>query len=146
MNKTINIPWLKIIGWAILIHIILIVISVLEVTIYAMIINPDQEQVVYEQHAQLTAPFITIILGIILFFFIARILVHKRYAKRKLIGIALPLTYIILDIFILVISGTDWAKLYLVFIISFLTKFLASYIGAISLKNDKISDVINNHN
>lgn len=140
MSKSNNIPWLRIIGWAMLVHIILIAISIVEVAVYSMIINPNQEQLIYEQHAQLTAPFISIFFGIILFFFISRVLTKKRYKKRKLIGIAFPLIYIILDLLILILSQTNWSKLYLVFIISFLTKILASYFGAFSLTNNKTSD------
>ena len=139
MNKSTNLSWLKIIGWAILIHVILIAISILEVSIYSMIIYPNQEQLIYEQHAQLSAPFITIIFGIILFFFISRMLTKERYIKRKLIGISLPLAYIILDILILIISETDWNKLYLVLIISFLTKIIASYIGATTFRKSEPS-------
>lgn len=130
MNKNNNIPWLKIIGWAILIHIILISISVLEVLVYSMIINPNQEQLVYEQHAQLTAPYITIIFGVLFFFFVSRMLTKQRYSKRKIIGIVFPLIYIIFDILILGLSETHWSKLYLVFIVLFLTKILSSYLGA----------------
>ncbi|MGB5372003.1 MAG: hypothetical protein WBN18_16360 [Flavobacteriaceae bacterium] len=137
MTTNIKLPWLKLLGWAILIHIILIVLSILEVVAYSTIINPGHEQSFYEQHAQTTAPYISIIFGIILFFFISRLLVKKRYDKRQVIALALPITYIIIDIIIMLLSNTDWGQQYLAFIVSFVTKILASYIGATSVRKNE---------
>jgi hypothetical protein len=44
MTTNIKLPWLKILGWAILIHVILIVLSILEVVVYSTIINTGHEQ------------------------------------------------------------------------------------------------------
>ena len=137
MTTNIKLPWLKLLGWAILIHIILIVLSILEVVAYSTIINPGHEQSFYEQHAQTTAPYISIIFGIILFFFISRLLVKKRYYNRQVIALALPITYIIIDIIIMLLSNSDWGQQYLAFIVSFVTKILASYIGATSVRKNE---------
>lgn len=137
MTTNIKLPWFRILGWAVLIHIILIVLSILEVVAYSTIINPGHEQSIYEQHAQTTAPYISIIFGIILFFFISRLLVKKRYDKRQVIALALPITYIIIDIIIMLLSNTDWGQQYLAFIVSFVTKILASYIGATSVRKNE---------
>lgn len=135
MTTNNKIPWLKIIGWALLIHVILIALSILEVVIFSTIIEPGQEPTYYEQHAQMTAPYVSIIFGIILFYLISRLLVKKRYNKRKLIGLMLPGIYIIMDIVFLLLSDTNWGQQYLVFMMSFVTKTLASYIGATTIKN-----------
>ncbi len=137
MTTNIKIPWLKIIGWALLLHIILIALSILEVVIFSTIIEPGQEPTYYEQHAQITAPYISIIFGIILFFFISRLLVKKRYNKRKLIGLLLPAIYIIMDLLFLQLSDTDWGQQFWTFMISFITKVLASYIGATTIKKNE---------
>jgi len=134
MTTNIKIPWLKIIGWALLLHIILIALSILEVVIFSTIIEPGQEPIYYEQHAQIAAPYISIIFGIVLFFFISRLLVKKRYNKRKLIGLLLPAIYIIMDLLFLLLSDTDWGQQFFTFMISFITKTLASYIGATTIK------------
>ena len=137
MTTNIKLPWFKILGWAVLIHIILIVLSILEVLVYSTVINTGHEKSFYEQHAQTTAPYISIIFGIILFFFISRLLVKKRYDKRQVIALALPITYIIIDIIIMLLSNTDWGQQYLAFIVSFVTKILASYIGATSVRKNE---------
>ena len=68
---------LKLIGLAVLAMITLVIISILEVTLYSYVINPGQEISVYEEHAQFSAPFISGIFGFIVFFLIA------RYWKKK---------------------------------------------------------------
>ncbi|MGB5459490.1 MAG: hypothetical protein WBM91_16035 [Eudoraea sp.] len=135
MTTNNKIPWLKIIGWALLIHIILIALSILEVVIFSSLIEPGQQPTYYEQHAQMTAPYVSIIFGIILFFFISRLLVKKRYNKRKFIGLMLPGIYIIMDLVFLLLSDTNWGHQYLIFMMSFITKTLASYIGATTINN-----------
>ena len=59
---------LKLIGLAILTMITLVVISFLEVAVYSYLINPRQDQSIYEAHANLSAPYISGIFGFIVFF------------------------------------------------------------------------------
>ena len=63
---------LKLTGLAILVMITLIIISILEVTIYSYVVNPGQSVSVYEAHAESSAPYISGIFGFIIFFLIAR--------------------------------------------------------------------------
>ena len=63
MKKANRALWLKLIGWAILSHIILIAISFIEVFIYSIIVNPGQEESVYNEHAAQSAPYVAIIFG-----------------------------------------------------------------------------------
>ena len=46
----------------------------------------------------------------------------------------LPAIYIVMDLVILQLSETDWGEQYLIFMTSFITKTLASYIGATTIK------------
>jgi hypothetical protein len=68
---------LKLIGLAILTMITLVIISFLEVAVYSYLINPGQEQSVYEAHAEVSAPYISGIFGFTIFFLVA------RYWKKK---------------------------------------------------------------
>ena len=70
---------LKLIGLAILTMITLVVISFLEVAVYSYLINPGQQQNVYEAHANNSAPYISGIFGIIVFFFVARYWKEKQF-------------------------------------------------------------------
>lgn len=129
MNTTVKIPWLKIIGWAFLIHVILIASSFIEVFIYATLVNSGQEQADYEAHATKSAPYIAIILGFIILFFIARFLVKKYQGQGIRIGILLALAYVILDVILLLSASVDWSAHYISFGVSFSTKILAGYLG-----------------
>ena len=133
MNKSQKMPWLKLVGWAFLTHIILFSLSYLEVFLYSILINPGQQQAVYEQHALVSAPYVAIILGIPLFYLVARWLA-KGYAGLELqIGIWLAILYIILDLIILIPLQVDWSAHWWIFLLSFLTKLGAAYWGARSM-------------
>ncbi|MEM7087435.1 MAG: hypothetical protein AAF489_14710 [Bacteroidota bacterium] len=134
MEKNNKALWLKLIGWAVLVHVILITISFIEVFIYSMIINPGQDQSVYNDHTAKSAPIVAIVFGIILFFLVARLLAKKRSDKRTFIGLMLAIFYIIIDLLVLIPFGVDWGKHYLVFILSFGTKLLAGFAGAYTIK------------
>ena len=122
--------WLKIIGWALLIHIILIALSFIEVFVYSLLFNPGQEEQVYEAHAQLSAPYISIIFGMPVFYFVAMFLAKKISLKSMQIAFGLPLIYILFDLTMLIPYEVDWEKHIWVFLISFGTKILCSYFGA----------------
>ena len=62
---------LKLIGLTILTMIVLVILSFLEVAVYSYLINPGQEQSVYEAHANTSAPYISGIFGFIVFFFVS---------------------------------------------------------------------------
>ena len=62
---------LKLIGLAILAMITLVIISILEVTLYSYVVNPGQDVSVYEEHAKFSAPFISGIFGFIIFFLVS---------------------------------------------------------------------------
>ena len=121
---------LKLIGLAILTMITLVVISFLEVAIYSYVINPGHEASFYEAHAQITAPYISGIFGFIVFFLITRNWKKKGYPNLFTLAILFPLTYVLLDIVVLLLAGmTQWSDFILIFILANAAKFLGSYLG-----------------
>jgi len=125
-----KLPWLKLIGWSVLIHIFLVALSFVEVYLYSILINPGQDQSIYELHAQQSAPYISILFGIPFFYFVSRKLAKKASIPVQWIGVSLPIVYMILDAMILLAFQIDWSEHGLVFFISFVTKLGASYLGA----------------
>ena len=120
----------KLIGLAILTMIALVIISILEVTLYSYVINPGQEIIVYKAHAQFSAPFISGIFGFIVFFLIARHWKKKEYHNVFKLIILFPLTYVLLDIVVLLLAGTvQWSDFILIFILANGAKFLGSFLG-----------------
>ena len=121
---------LKLIGLSILTMITLVIISILEVTVYSYVINPGQEVSVYDAHAEFSAPFISGIFGFIVFFLITRYWKKKEYQDLFKLVILFPLTYVLLDIVILLLAGTgQWSDFILIFILANAAKFLGGYLG-----------------
>lgn len=129
MNRTLLIG-LKITGWAILAHVILITLSISEVFVYSLAVNPDQDQKVYEAHAQWSAPYVSILFGIPVFYFAARMLVKTNEHYRRPIAIGLPLIYIIFDLIMLIPYMTDWGSNVWILVVSFSIKILSACLGA----------------
>ena len=121
---------LKLIGLAILTMITLVIISILEVTLYSYVINPGHENDVYEAHAEFSAPYISGIFGFIVFFLIARYWKKKGYQNLFKLVILFPLTYVLLDLLIILLIGNvQWRDFILIFILANGAKFLGSYLG-----------------
>lgn len=120
---------LKLIGLSILTMITLVIISFIEVGVYSYLINPGQEQPVYEAHAELTAPYISGIFGFAVFFLIARYWKNKEYSNVLKLVILFPLIYVLLDIIIITTAGVKWADFFLIFASANTAKFLGSYLG-----------------
>lgn len=128
------IDWIKILAWAIIIHLLLIAITIVEVSVFSVFIKPNRSEQFYQEHAKTIAPFIAIIFGFVLILLVAKRLYRKIENSNKWIGVLLAFAYIISDIIVLQISSVDWSVHYPVFLISFLTKLLAGYLGGIDTK------------
>ncbi len=120
---------LKLIGLAFLTMVTLVIMSFLEVAIYSYLINPGQEQSVYEAHAEVSAPYITGIFGFILFFLVARYWKKKKYPDVFQLVILFPVIYILLDIIIISAAGVKWSEFFVIFAMANTAKFLGSYLG-----------------
>jgi len=69
--------WLKLIGTTLLLHVALILLSIIEVTIYSYLIVPGKDEKFYSQHATVSGPWISATFGSLFMF-----LLVKRYVKR----------------------------------------------------------------
>ena len=87
---------LKLIGLTILTMIALVIISILEVALYSYVVNPGQEQSIYDAHAEFSAPYISGVFGFIVFFLIARYWKKKGYQDLLKLVFLFPLTYLLL--------------------------------------------------
>ena len=99
--------WLKLIGTALLLHIILILISILEVTIYSYLIVPGKEKEFYEAHAAVAGPWVSAIFGSLLMFFAVKRFL-KRFSQQQLTyAIWLPVIYIEIDLILIFAAGYE---------------------------------------
>jgi hypothetical protein len=120
---------LKLSGWAFLIHVILIGLTVAEVFIYSIVINTDQPNSFYEEHAQQSGPIIGIVIGFVVVWWIARMLMLKNSDSRLQISWGLPTAYVVIDIVMLVMAGIPPVSTWWIFGISYSTKFVAGYMA-----------------
>lgn len=119
----------KLIGLAMLTMIILVIISILEVAVYSHLINPGQEITVYETHASQSAPYVSGIFGFIIFFLVARFWNQKKYDNIASLVFLFPLTYVLIDIIVLVLADVKWADFLVIFLIANSAKFLGCFLG-----------------
>ncbi|MFN0173224.1 MAG: hypothetical protein ACKVU0_01160 [Saprospiraceae bacterium] len=119
----------KLIGLAILTMITLVIISILEVAVYSYLINPGQEQSVYEAHANSSAPYISGIFGFIVFFLVVRYWKKNEYLNVYKLAILYPLIYVLLDLIIITAADVKWSDFFLIFAIANASKFLGSFLG-----------------
>lgn len=120
----------KLIGLAILTMITLVIISVLEVTVYSYVIKPGQDVSVYESHAETSAPYISGIFGFIIFFLVARHWRKKGYENVSKLIFLFPLVYVSLDLVIILFAATvPWSSFIFIFLLANGAKLLGSYLG-----------------
>src|ERR687889_2393818 len=105
---------------------------------YYHLINPGQDTAHYHAHAQLSAPYSSIFVGMPLMFLVCR-WIGKKFAARFSVTAALLvwLVYFLIDITVLVFAG-ELGRLALLFAISFATKFAAAYLGGLSARRQGV--------
>jgi hypothetical protein len=121
--------WLKLIGVVLLIHVSLILLSVIEVTIYSYLANPGQAEEVYNAHATQSAPWISYIFGSLFMFLLVRKFMQRFSHQQLTYAIALPLLYGITDILIVIAAGMDLKEAASQLIIGKLLKFAAALLA-----------------
>ncbi len=101
---------------------------------YSYVINPGQDAAYYQAHAQVSAPYSSIVVGMPLLFLVCR-WIGKKFAARFVITAALLvwLVYFLIDITIIMFAG-ELSRVALLFIISFVTKFAAAYLGGLAAR------------
>jgi hypothetical protein len=121
--------WLKILGTAILLHIVLILLSILEVIIYSYLINPGHNKEIYEAHATQSGPWISYIFGSLFVFLIVKRYINRFKKQQLLYALALPIIYSVIDYIIFSLSTPDVSVFVTQFIIGKAVKILAGIIA-----------------
>src|SRR5215210_2179699 len=130
--------WVWIIPAAIAVMIANVAIHILYMVVYSYLINPGQDAAHYQAHARVSAPYSSIVFGMPLMFLVCR-WIGKKFAARFSVTAALLvwLVYFLVDITVLVFAG-EFKRLALLFVISFVTKFAAAYLGGLSARKQVI--------
>lgn len=126
--------WLQIVVAALLLHVALILISVVEVFIYSIAIVPGKDQTFYSSHAEVSGPWVSGIFGFILIFLLVRRFIKRHSENHLLFTIGFPTVYIMIDLVILLAWGVDWSDLRPVIFLANGTKMLAAFLGYVIFK------------
>ncbi len=121
--------WLKLIGVAILLHIILIALTILEVAIYSYLIAPNKDEGFYKAHAQISGPWVSGIFGSLIIFLLVRNFIKKNNDRHLTYTIALPLTYIAMDILMLLPFKINWREYLPILLMANGVKIAASFLS-----------------
>jgi hypothetical protein len=130
--------WVWIIPAALAVLVINVAIRGLYMMAYYHFINPGQDTAHYHAHAELSAPYSSIVVGMPLMFLVCR-WVGKKFAARFSLTAALLvwLVYFLIDITVLVFAG-EFSRLALLFVISVVTKFAAAYLGGLAARKQVV--------
>lgn len=101
----------------------------LYVVLYSHLINPGQQFVQYEQHALVSAPYTSFLIGFPSMLFVCWWLGKKATGKFSLVAALLvAFVYLLIDVAILIFIG-EFSKTVLLFAISYAPYFIAAYVG-----------------
>lgn len=124
--------WWLAIPFALGVMILNVLISVLYVAFYSYLLDPGHDAAYYQEYAQASAPYSSIVAGIPLMFLAGR-WIGNKFPKQNSVKAALSvwLVYFLIDLTVIAAAGA-LAGIAILFIISFVTKFAAAYFGGLS--------------
>ncbi len=133
--------WVWIIPAAIAVLIVNVAIHVLYMVAYSYVIDPGRDMEHYQAHAELSAPYSSIVVGMPLMFFAGRWIARKFGARWSLTAALLVwLVYFLIDITIIILVG-EVSRMALLLTISFSTKFVAAYLGGLAARKQIVGSL-----
>lgn len=128
-------PW--IVGGALIVMVANVAVHILYMVVYSYLINPGHDMAFYNEHAQKTAPYSSIIAGIPLMFIICRWICRKFDASSSVsTAVLIWLVYFLIDLAIVAAAGQLF-RIAIIFITSFATKFAAAYLAGVLVRKEK---------
>ena len=124
-----RLAWL--VGAALLVLVVNVAVSILYMVVYSHLIDPGHEEQYYRDYIKVAAPYCSIAAGIPLMF-LAGWWVGGWWEEHLAVKAALVvwLAYALIDIGVLLAAGLT-ARIAVLFAVSFLTKLVAVYLGAL---------------
>ena len=124
-----RLAWL--VGLALLVMVVNLAVSILYMVVYSYLIDPGHEEQYYLNHIEVAAPYCSIVAGIPLMF-LAGWWVGGWWESKFAVKAALVVwsAYALIDFGVLLAAGLT-AGIAVLFAVSFLTKVIAVYLGAL---------------
>ncbi len=124
--------WPRVLGAILIAQVMLIAGAIAWVAIYSYLIAPGQPIAAYRAHAQVSGPWVSLVLGIPVFFVLGRWLARHRPEAARASAIALGAGYVVVDLAILLAAAQGaipWAMV----AANYVVKLTAAWIGATSV-------------
>jgi hypothetical protein len=121
-----NIAWKKVFGGIAAAEVVLVAAAFLWVAVYSHLIAPGQEMNAYRQYAQVASPWVSVIVGVPVFFLLGRWLKSRR-AAMLLFGLFLALDMVLIAV---IPAPTPGPLPLALFAASYATKLAALLAGA----------------
>jgi len=126
--------WWLAVPFALGVLILNVLIHVLYMVVYSYLIDPGHDEAYYQAYAQMSSPYSSIVAGIPLMFLAGRWIGTKFSKGNSVIAAVLVwLIYVLIDFAIIATVGA-LAQIAVLFIISFVTKLIAAYLGGLSAR------------
>lgn len=124
--------WWLAVPTALVVLIVNVAIHIIYMIVYSYVIDPGHDEAYYNAYAQQSAPYSSIIAGMPLMFLAGR-WIGRKFPKENSIKAAVLvwLVYFLIDLTVIALAGA-LASVALLFIISFVTKLAAAYLGGLS--------------
>ncbi len=123
--------WPRILAAIVIAQVTLIAGAVGWVAIYSYLIAPGQPIAAYQAHAQVSGPWVSLILGVPVFFVLGRWLARHRPTAARASAIALGAGYVIIDLAIL-LAAAQGAIPWGMVAANYIVKLGAAWFGAVS--------------
>jgi len=121
--------WPRVLAAIVIAQVTLIASAVGWVAIYSHLIEPGQPIAAYQRHAQASGPWVSLILGVPVFFALGRWLARHRPDAAWANAIALGVGYVVIDLTVL-LAVAPGAIPWRVVAANYFVKFLATWLGA----------------
>lgn len=118
-----NFSWRKVIGGVLVAEVVLIAAAFLWVAVYSHLIAPGQEMSAYHQHAQASGPWVSVIVGVPVFYLLGHWLRSRRSATL-LFGL-----YLALDVALLAAIPAEGSLPVAFIAVSYITKLASLLAG-----------------
>ena len=127
--------WLKLFGVTILLHILLILISILEVAIYSYLIAPGKDKEFYNTHATISGPWVSAIFGSLFMFLLVKRFLKRFSVQQLTYAIWLPTIYIVIDLIFFFVSGYELKDFAYPFVLATIPKVVAVLLAYVLYRN-----------
>jgi hypothetical protein len=121
--------WLAAVGGSLLAHAALIAAAIAWVAIYSYLIAPDKDVSAYQAHARQSGPWVSLVVGMPLFYFLCRWIGRQAPARARATIWALLAIYLALDLTLLVALARGELPMMMI-VANYLAKVMAGLAGA----------------